>query len=225
MKQIKQASTTKPSADNTDYPIVQVTYLEKVADTVMAYPYGTHGNPPTGSPCLMLTVGGDESNRFIIPLSALSRNKGLKEGEFESGNFVTKATTKYLENGDIEQTAPGGKIKITASDNVEVLSSKKVKITAADNVEILSSINVTVNAVETVLNSPITRVNGALILNPIYAPGGVDSELKGNIKSTATIDNQGTISGTGNIQSNGKDLATHVHSGVTTGVSNTGPPV
>jgi len=209
MKNIKQALTTKPSADDTEYPLVQVTYLEKVADTVMAYPYGTHGNPPVGSPCLMLTVGNDESNRWIIPISALTRNKGLKEGEFESGNFITKATTKYLENGDIEQSAPGGKIKITA----------------ADNVEITSVIKVIIDAPETVLDSPITRVNGALILNPINAPGGTNSSLAGNIDSTAVIDNQGSIAGIGSIAAGGKDLETHIHSGVTTGVGNTGPPV
>jgi hypothetical protein len=40
-----------------------------------------------------------------------------------------------------------------------------------------------------------------------------------------TIDSSGNVATSGNVTSKGKVLATHVHSGVTTGSGNTGAPV
>ncbi len=97
----KQSVTKGPSDDKSLYPVIQVGYMTRTGDATVCENYGIHGNPPTGTPCLMFTVNGDESNRYVIPLSALVRTKELKEGEFETGNFVSQATIFFSEDSRI----------------------------------------------------------------------------------------------------------------------------
>ena len=78
MSNIKQSRTTKKVNDSKAYPLVQVTYLERISDAVIAESYGVHGSAPVGTPCLMVTVNNDPANRYVIPLSAIIRPKDLK---------------------------------------------------------------------------------------------------------------------------------------------------
>jgi phage gp45-like len=101
---IKLAKTKKEMKDDSLFPYVQITYLEKLVDSLVCESYGTHGSPPKNSPCLLFCLNGNEANRFIIPLSAFDRNKNLKEGEFETGNFKVGSVIKFDEDGNINIT-------------------------------------------------------------------------------------------------------------------------
>ena len=102
MRTIKLAKTTQASKDEKTVPIVQITYLNKVADAGMVYPYGMHANQPVDTPCILLTIGNDEAHRYIIPLSSKTRQKELKEGEVISGNFFVGSTIFFDEDGNIK---------------------------------------------------------------------------------------------------------------------------
>ncbi len=102
---IKLSKTTNEMNDSNLFPYVQITYLEKVVDALVAEPYGIHGSPPQNSPCLLICVNGNEANRFIIPLSAFDRTKGEKEGEFETGNFKIGSIINFDEDGNINITS------------------------------------------------------------------------------------------------------------------------
>lgn len=115
---IKFAKTTRPQVDNKAFPIVTVTYLERIADVATAENYGIHGSPPIGTAALMFTINNDEANRIIIPLSAETRTKDLEEGEFECGNFKVGSTIKFDKDGNITIIAAGGNINVTGDIHV-----------------------------------------------------------------------------------------------------------
>ena len=205
----KQSKTTKASLDNKDFPIVQITYLERVSEAVIATPYGFHCNPPKNTPALLITLDRDEASQFIIPLNIGIRPKGLKEGEDIVGNFVVGSTIKFDKDGNINVVCKG---------NLNATVEGSCTATIAGNTDITCP-QTTING-DVIINGNLTANALTSLLNLTFLGGG-----SGEIPAGITIDNKGDISGTGNISSNGKDVATHVHSGVQSGGSNTGQPV
>ncbi len=156
MHNIKYSKTIEPQKDNKPFPLIKISYLEKEGDVAVCEPYGIHGSPPLESICLMVTLNNDEANRIIIPMSALTRTKNLKEGEFECGNFVIGSIITFDESGNIT---------IQSNNDINII------------------------------------------------PGSGEVYLTGNLNVSGDVI-AGTVS-----------LKNHVHSGVTTGTSNTGTPV
>jgi len=117
---IKQTKTTKASEDSRVFPIVQITYLERVSEAVIANSYGMHANPPKDTPALLITLDRDEASKFIIPLNNDIRPKGLKEGEVINGNFKVGSTVKFDKDGNITVTCKGNlNANITGNANIE----------------------------------------------------------------------------------------------------------
>lgn len=111
---MKLAKTTNKTNDKGQFPIVQITFLDRPAvDAAVAEPYGIHSSPKTNSPCLLLEINGDCSNRIIIPLSAFNRTKELEETEVELGNFEVGSIIKFDKEGNVTLTLPAKKITIT----------------------------------------------------------------------------------------------------------------
>jgi len=123
---IKLAKTVQEQQDDKAYPLVRVTYLERLADVAVCEPYGIHASPPNDTIGLMFTINNDEANRMIIPLSAATRTRNLKETEFECGNFVIGSIINFDKEGnititsnkDINITAKGGNINIVGNIHV-----------------------------------------------------------------------------------------------------------
>lgn len=213
----KIAKTTNVSKDTNDFPTIQITYLERVSDAVVVNSYGNHCNPPLGTVGLQICTNGDEASKFFIPLSASSRPKGLKEGEFVTGNFKVGSIIKFDEQGNVDITC---KKDLTA--NVE--GNLNTVVNGAMTANITGNSDIT---------CPQTTINGNVIINGNLTVSGTTlltilsflAGGSGTIPAGVTIDNQGTISGTGNIESNGIDLETHLTSGVTAGGDTSGQPV
>lgn len=120
---MEQAKTTLKMDDTGTFPSVQISYMSITDDATPIAQYGTHGSPPVGTPCLVLTVGGDEGNKYVIPLSVENRPQ-LEEDEFVTGNFKVGSTVLFDKNG-----------------NIVIKSNKKVEVEAT---EITINGNVTV---------------------------------------------------------------------------------
>jgi hypothetical protein len=85
-------------------------------------------------------------------------------------------------------------------------NSSGITITSP-NAVIINASNATINASSSLtVNSPASTFNGAVTI-------------------TGAITAQSTITAAGEVIGNGKALSTHIHSGVTSGSSNTGTPV
>ena len=205
----KTAKTTQQADDTNTFPIVQISYMERVSNAVNVNSYGTHSNPPKGTRGLLICVNGDESGKYFIPLSEEIRPKGLKEGEFVTGNFQVGSIIKFDESGNIDITCKGDL-------NATVDGDMVANITGNSDITCPQT---TING-DVIINGNLTANALTSLLNLTFLAGG-----SGSIPAGITIDNQGTISGTGNIESGGIDLETHVHSGVQSGSSNTGQPV
>lgn len=144
---MKLAKTTSEMKDNNDYPIVQITYLERVVDAAVGNQYGIHSSPDTNTPCLLININGDDANRIIIPLSVKNRTKGLKKGEVETGNFKVGSIIKFDKDGNINITAKKdlnaiikGNCIINATGQAEITASKLI---INNNTEVSGTIDAT----------------------------------------------------------------------------------
>jgi len=104
---VKQTKTTLPAVDIKAFPTVQITYMTRTAIGKLVENYGIHGSPPKDTACLLICVNGDEGNKYVIPLSAQTRQKNLKEGEFVTGNFKIGSIIFFDEEGNINITSKG----------------------------------------------------------------------------------------------------------------------
>jgi len=97
------------------------------------------------------------------------------------------------------------------------LIGTKIFFDASGNVTITSLGNVTINAPKGTTINGDTTIKGNL---------SVSDDIDSGNNITAVKDVQGTnVIGTTGVSAGGTDFSSHVHSGVTTGASNTGPPV
>lgn len=94
--------------DNTGDPITQITYLGKTGNAYEFYPYGFSAVAPNETLGIMMTVGGSEDSRAIMPMATGdNRPSGLKPGEVLISNPVTGASVLFAEDGSIEVTTTG----------------------------------------------------------------------------------------------------------------------
>ena len=128
------------------------------------------------------------------------RRSDMADGMY-IGGFLNGTPTQY-----VQFSSAGIKIH---SPTAIVLEAPDIQINA-ETVEIVASASTTVT-------TPTFTVNGATVLN------GSLSQGTGDAGGGATM--LGPVDVTGDVTAGGKSLVTHVHSGVTSGGSNTGQPV
>lgn len=198
MDNLKQAVTKSAVDDSGKFPKVKIAYLERVGNAVVVENYGMHASAPQNSACLLITIGEDEANRFVIPLSNLKRSKGLKEGEAEFGNMVVGSLVYFDEKGNII---------VTCKKDLEANVDGDVRVTAENG--------------EVTIKSPLITLDGDVVITK--SVDIKDEDLTGSFLR-GILQNLIAIQGIGIIQSGTTVLATHVHTGVQTGPSLTGPP-
>lgn len=79
-KLLRWARITKAGDDSNQFAVQQMDYNGKVADGLIVFPYGIHGNVPPGALALMFSVGGNPENRAAIAWTPKTRPE-LAEGE------------------------------------------------------------------------------------------------------------------------------------------------
>jgi phage baseplate assembly protein V len=135
LNNIKYAKTVEAQKDNKNYPIVTVTYLERIGNVATCENYGMHSSPPIGTPCLMFTVNNDEANRIVIPLSASIRTKNLKESEAEFGNMVVGSIITFDSEGNINIKSKNN-INIDADGAINVITGSDITVEAGGDINI-----------------------------------------------------------------------------------------
>ena len=109
--------TTTTSDEGLD-SVGQVQFMNKTTDTAIVMPYGISANAPKDSNALTFSVGGSAQNKASIPYNSENRFTGLKEGEVKIGNFVTRCSIIFKEDGGVELVTgkEGGNIIFKNSD-------------------------------------------------------------------------------------------------------------
>lgn len=124
---LRWARITGPGADDKQFPTQQMEYLGKVADGVMLFPYGYHGNVPDDFLALIAAVQGNPDNRVAI--GVLPKNRPtLAAGEVAFYHPPTDAFIIWRSSGELDiETGSGGTkdINITAA-NVNITGNLDV---------------------------------------------------------------------------------------------------
>ena len=76
---VRWAKITTAGTDDQQFATQQMEYLGKVADGIIVFPYGLHGNVPPDALALMFAVQGNPDNRAAIAWTPKNRPK-LKSG-------------------------------------------------------------------------------------------------------------------------------------------------
>jgi hypothetical protein len=174
--------------------VFQVNFNNKTTDKVRNLtPYGLFCHPPKNSKVVLI----QDKNKTYYGIAYLDEViPTLKENEVVVGNFVIGSIVKYDEDGNINITCKKDTIiNIDNDEERDVGNDYDLNIT--NNATITAGVNITINANTTcIVNSPSISL----------LSGGVGSVV---------ITSGGTII-------DGKQFLTHIHSGVTPGVGNTG---
>ena len=118
------------AVDNTkQFPVQQITYHGKVANTAMVFPYGLFANVSnTDSLGLLFSVEGSESNKMCLAYTPKLRPE-LEQNEVAVYHPYTKAEIIFKNNGNIEIDAGNANIVINCS-NAEI-NSQQVDVNAS----------------------------------------------------------------------------------------------
>lgn len=126
------------------------------------------------------------------------------------------ASVEISADGTISVTTPGASLTISPSGAVALNSDATVSITAATTV--------TVNAQNIALNGAVAVV-GSLSVNGVFSQSGGLATVNGvTITTGGAITTSGAVSA-GAVSGGGVSLSSHVHSGVTAGMANSGGPI
>jgi phage gp45-like len=133
-KLIRFARITATGTDEGHVATQQMEYLGKVADGLIVFPYGLHGNVPADALALMMSVGGDPDNRAAIAWTAKDRPK-LEPGEVAFYHAPTDAVMIWRTGGHMEiTTGEQGQGNVT-------INCSQANINASDSVNIDSPIS------------------------------------------------------------------------------------
>lgn len=97
---IRFARITKAGSDTEQFATQQMEYLGKVADGLIVFPYGIHGNVPPDSLALMFAVQGNPDNRAAIAWTPKNRPE-LAAGEVAFYHPPSGSLIKWDEDGNL----------------------------------------------------------------------------------------------------------------------------
>lgn len=116
LKNLLRYARITGSADNTkQFPVQQINYKGKVANSFIGLPYGIYANVENDYLGIMCAIDGAEDNRVLIPLTADKRPRDLEQNELAVYHPDTESFIKFKNNGNIEIDCVGqqqGKIII-----------------------------------------------------------------------------------------------------------------
>ncbi len=195
---VRRSLVTLGGKDDKDFPVQQVTYLNKASDIEIITPYGMHANLPPNNETLvtMWSVSGQEDNRVGMGYTPKLRPKNLPVGEVVFYHPLSQSKMQYKNNGDIEIDVIGenGSFLITVKKDLNITIGGDATVTIAGD----ASIDVTGTAT---VDCPTTNWTGNI-------------NLTGNLDITGNLDVSGNTTLSTTVTSNGKDISdTHTHDG------------
>jgi len=133
-KLLRWARVTMAGTDSQQFPVQQIAYMDKTADSYVLFPFGMHANVDADALALLFAVNGDDSNKAILPLDPDNRPKPLAAGEVAFYHPATGSIIHFRASGDMDidviKKAQGSinitavKVNIVASDFVNITTPK-----------------------------------------------------------------------------------------------------
>lgn len=197
-KLLRWGRITKAGSDAEQFATQQTEYLGKVADTLLVFPYGVHGNVPADALALLFAMQGNPDNRAAIAWTPKIRPK-LVDGEVAFYHPPTGGTVIWKANGNLEITTEadiiatcanltanvsgdttvdsGGNISATAGGNISADASGNLSATAGGAASVTATASIT-------LTAPIINLNGAVAASSGMAVTGSMTNNGANIGSS-----------------------------------------
>lgn len=189
------AMITRKGSEEGQYPIQQATYLGRVSDFFILFPYGMHANLPVDQLGLLI----DNKGRVFMGTSAIGRIT-VEQGEVVFYHPQTKSKFHFKNNGDVDlntvsedEGAVQGNININTK-NVSITSSEKVTLNSTGDVDVTTSGDANVTATNVNIDASVTNlgVGG----QPIARTG--DTVEVAVVGGSSAGTHTGTITGGGN---------------------------
>lgn len=168
--QIRLAEITKGIVDGEQILSHQISYLGKVANGIVFYPYGFHANAPPESWALMLSIEGHSESRALLVSEPKVRPK-LKPGEVALYSPLI----------------PGLIITLQADKQLSIKSPVKVFVDAPE-AEFISNVKITGNLEvvgSTKLSSTVT--SGGKDISDSHSHTGSPTAPSGAISDTGEV--------------------------------------
>lgn len=237
---IKRATITKGGADDSQFNVQQVTYLGKVADCEIIFPYGMSANLPKDALLVMFNVNANEQNRAGIGTLPNERKKNLEPGEVAFFHPLTKSFIYFRNSGDIDiDTSQASEFVVIDGDysaqefstafnvfTAENVTGANINITCNDanltckNLNVISSENVNITATE---NNIITCDVASITASTSITFDTPTATFTGNVIIDGNLTVNGTSSLSSTVTSSGTNISnTHTHA-INSGSSSPGP--
>ena len=147
---------TRKGAEGGTYPIQQATYLDRVSDVFVLFPYGMHGNLPVDQLGLLI----DQQGRIFMGTSAVGRIT-VEEGEVVFYHPKTNSKIHFKDNGDLDIDAK----------NVTITTSEDTVINAAGAVDVQATGNITLTAPTVAVVGNLTVSGTVVSIGEVTANG------------------------------------------------------
>lgn len=189
---------TKAGSDAEQFATQQVEYLGKVADALIVFPYGVHGNVPTDALALLLAMQGNPDNRAAIAWTPKIRPT-LVDGEVAFYHPPTGGTVIWKQNGNLEITTDAdiiatcanltanvsGDATVDSGGNIAVTAGGDITADATGDLTATSGGTASVTATTAIsLTAPTITLNGAVSAPLGMAVTGVMTNNGKNIGDT-----------------------------------------
>ena len=183
---VRFAVVTGPADNDSKYPVQQIKYKGKLANTLMVFPYGVYANASTEeSLSLLFSVEGDTSNKAAIPYTPQLRPRDLEQNEVCFYHPFTNTTIKLRNNGNIEIDTTEENAKVLVSCNgMEIDSTGKVELSINGSFQGLMN-----GAFDVAANSVEISSGNNIVLD------GNQVHLKGNAKDVVTTGSINPLTG------------------------------
>lgn len=201
------------SVNPTDYTVKVLLQPEAIETGFIPYCtpfYGWVAPPVGGEQCLVLFERGNNN----VPVAAMllywneSQAPGIASaGDTQAGEILLKHSS-----GSYVKLTQDGKILINGNTEIDV-TTPVLNITTTQTINLTATTSIT-------LQAPTINLNGNVVLDGNLTTNNGNTTIESGVFTT-----NANIITSQDVQASGISLKTHVHSGVTTGGSNTGGPV
>lgn len=183
---IRWARIVEAGKNGLNYFVQKLEYRGKVAEGVIVFPYGMHGNIPANSLAVMFAIGGDPDNRAAIGFDHKNR-PDLESGEVAFYHPGTMAWLIWRASGDLDITTGNegsGNINIICKNaNVQAEESVTIdtpstlitgNLTVAEDLIVAGNFNLDGNASLGSGGQPIARVGDAVSGGAVITGGSAN---------------------------------------------------
>lgn len=175
---IRYAYLLENKVDDQDNQVAEIGYYGTKVQSRVLWTYGLSGLAPRGSTMFNMIVNGQSQNNASIPTYPQARHKEMKEWEFATGNYKTKAETFYDEAGNLNILAPNGNVNIVCDKDV-IINCKKLTITATEGATITADTDIIgdVTTTGTLMNNGVNvgSTHGHEYIKPLHPDGNANT--------------------------------------------------